>query len=150
MAKFMYGSVVKKCCACKSMVECGIRKTGRPMSRCPKCHNEYSIKHYHKNKEFTRIFYRERRAKSRAKLKDFLAREKDRPCMDCGKRYPSYVMQFDHRNPIEKKFSIPQSAYRVNSEKLAAEIAKCDVVCANCHMERTHGPLQRNGARPKN
>jgi hypothetical protein len=49
-------------------------------------------------------------------------------------------MDFDHR-PGEKKcfnLSIAASQTRQSWEKMAAEIAKCDVVCANCHRERTH------------
>jgi len=67
-----------------------------------------------------------------------LAALKAKPCMDCGVRYPPYVMDFDHRNPDEKLFSLNSMAMTRSAEKLAAEIAKCDLVCANCHRERTH------------
>lgn len=59
------------------------------------------------------------------------------PCADCGIQYPTYVMQFDHLKPEEKSFSIG-GRYSQRMDALLAEIAKCDVVCANCHMERTH------------
>lgn len=59
------------------------------------------------------------------------------PCADCGEVYPPYVMDFDHVRG-EKKFTISQ-ALDGETEDLLAEIAKCDVVCANCHRERTHG-----------
>lgn len=61
------------------------------------------------------------------------------PCADCGKSYPSYVMDFDHCRG-KKDFNI--STYvrsRCGSiKKLLEEIKKCDVVCSNCHRERTH------------
>ena len=60
---------------------------------------------------------------------------KDRPCADCHVRYPYYVMQFDHRG--EKSFTIGRTNSDTNMQALLAEIAKCDVVCANCHAERT-------------
>jgi len=55
-------------------------------------------------------------------------------------------MQFDHVRGV-KSFGI---GGRVTSrvETLAAEIAKCDVVCANCHAERTHGRGYSSG-RPR-
>lgn len=62
---------------------------------------------------------------------------KDRPCMDCGVQYPPYVMDFDHRDKKEKKFNLAAGHTRAGIELLLAEIAKCDVVCANCHRIRT-------------
>jgi hypothetical protein len=37
-----------------------------------------------------------------AKKRAFLLKLRDQPCHDCRKRFPPYVMQFDHRNPLEK------------------------------------------------
>jgi hypothetical protein len=57
--------------------------------------------------------------------------------MDCGSTYPYYVMDFDHRE--NKKFNIGPNSYSTSFADLKAEIDKCDVVCANCHRERTYG-----------
>lgn len=68
-------------------------------------------------------------------LKAAIQGAKDRPCADCGRKYPGYVMQFDHIR--DKKFCV--ACYGGKSVKtVLAEIAKCEVVCANCHAERTH------------
>ena len=72
--------------------------------------------------------------------KDLVKKAKDKPCMDCGNKYPYFVMDFDHRDPSLKKFNISQSLNRSNKD-VFEEIAKCDVVCANCHRLRTHAPL---------
>ena len=61
---------------------------------------------------------------------------KDRPCADCGVQYPYYVMQFDHVRG-EKKFNLG-GGWNNSIEAIQEEIAKCDVVCANCHAERTY------------
>jgi hypothetical protein len=45
-------------------------------------------------------------------------------------------MDFDHRDPAVKSFAIGPSLTR-NRAAVVAEIAKCDVVCANCHRLRT-------------
>jgi len=71
---------------------------------------------------------------------------KDVSCMDCKKKYPYYIMDFDHRNSKEKKFSVGIMASSLGLPGLAKEIAKCDVVCANCHRERTHQRRMKNGA----
>lgn len=60
------------------------------------------------------------------------------PCMDCGRVFPPHVMDFDHRDPKMKSFSLTTGkAYLKNRAVLEAEIAKCDVICGNCHRIRT-------------
>lgn len=68
---------------------------------------------------------------------------KDKPCTDCGVSYPYYVMQFDHLDPAEKLFNIGHIGPTTGRKRLLAEIAKCDVVCANCHCVRTHNAMQQ-------
>lgn len=64
---------------------------------------------------------------------------KTAPCADCGVAYPPWVMQFDHHpDRGEKGFAIGAQRTNVGLARLLAEIAKCDVVCANCHALRTH------------
>jgi hypothetical protein len=58
-------------------------------------------------------------------------------CTDCGERDP-LVLQFDH---VERKRKTKDVAWLVGSgcscKRLAAEIAKCQVRCANCHRRKT-------------
>lgn len=77
------------------------------------------------------------RAKAhRQKRLGLMLKFKSQPCKDCGNTFPPYCMDFDHREPDEKLFSI--SGQQTCSEALfLAEVAKCDVVCANCHRIRT-------------
>ena len=60
---------------------------------------------------------------------------KDRPCMDCGGIFPPYVMDFDHRG--DKSFVLSRGIKQYSAEAVDAEIAKCDLVCSNCHRIRT-------------
>lgn len=56
----------------------------------------------------------------------------EKGCIRCGeKRLP--CLQFHHRDPKEKELRISLALYRWPKEKVLAEIAKCDVLCANCH-----------------
>jgi hypothetical protein len=61
----------------------------------------------------------------------------DVPCADCGRRFPPCVMQFDHRDASAKKYVLSQIRTRARSTILA-EVAKCDIVCTNCHRDRTY------------
>lgn len=60
------------------------------------------------------------------------------PCVDCGKFYPPHVTQYDHLPQFVKSFGISRfHSYTLNLDVVLAEIAKCELVCANCHAERT-------------
>jgi hypothetical protein len=48
------------------------------------------------------------------------------------------VLEFDHL--ADKTFTISEGLRDRNWESVLAEIAKCDVVCANCHRRRTAEP----------
>lgn len=74
--------------------------------------------------------------------KEYIRKLKDVPCMDCGIKYPYYVMDLDHRDPSTKHKSVAQMM-RYPKGLLIIEAAKCDVVCSNCHRERTWGKKKR-------
>jgi len=67
---------------------------------------------------------------------DLVQQLKDKPCMDCGNKFPSCAMQFDHRPGVSKSFDISQRGTR-STKAILEEIAKCDLVCACCHAVRT-------------
>jgi hypothetical protein len=69
--------------------------------------------------------------------RDLLLALRDRPCHDCRRRFSPYVMQFDHTNPREKSFNVGQSWCR-STDAILKEAAKCDIVCRNCHRDRTY------------
>ena len=64
------------------------------------------------------------------------------PCADCGGSFPTCAMDFDHR-PGETKFMMVTSLVRQHHpiSRVIEEMAKCDVVCANCHRIRTRQRL---------
>lgn len=60
------------------------------------------------------------------------------PCADCGHSYPHYVMDFDHRPDEDKVAGItPMANMSFTWDDIENEIAKCDIVCSNCHRART-------------
>lgn len=97
-----------------------------------------------KTKEYRRRFYENHpdasklyRSRSWALAKELRDRHKSNPCSDCKNVFPPYVMHFDHRDGATKSFNIGAEVGRIGLPKLKEEIAKCDVVCANCHAVRT-------------
>ncbi len=89
------------------------------------------------------------RARDRQRKRErqqLLRQAKDRPCADCGGTFHYSQMQFDHVRGV-KEFGIsPHRRHggnvsrhggNVRLDHLLAELAKCEVVCANCHALRT-------------
>ncbi len=74
------------------------------------------------------------------RIRDIIEEAKAVPCMDCGLSFPHYVIDFDHRDPSEKKLNVGRTRGLVSTKE---EIAKCDVVCANCHRIRTWKDVTR-------
>ena len=61
-------------------------------------------------------------------------------CSDCGEKvhadlYPE-CFDFDHREPPLKKFSLNRGNLTRKWTDILDEVAKCDLVCANCHRTR--------------
>ncbi len=82
----------------------------------------------------------EQRVRMRTRNREVLIGAKTAPCADCGNSYPSYVMDFDHiPERGKKRQNVGHLVANANSvAMLLQEIAKCDLVCANCHRIRTH------------
>lgn len=61
----------------------------------------------------------------------------EHPCVDCGE--PDLrVLDLDHEDRTTKVADIARLAsMNIAWERIAAEIAKCSVRCANCHRRRT-------------
>lgn len=72
------------------------------------------------------------------RFKKIINELKNVPCKDCGGTFPPEAMDFDHRRPSEKRFSVG-TGYSYSIKSLMAEIAKCDIVCSNCHRTRSFG-----------
>src|SRR5215831_1722709 len=133
------GMETKKCPRCHRDLpfsEYGIRTNGRFQYWCRKCHRLYQRQYYEEHQEYYAKLVAERVERNRAMVR----KAKSVPCADCRCRYPHYVMDFDHRPGEKKCFALANTMgqTRISADRLQAEIAKCDVVCANCHRIRTH------------
>lgn len=73
------------------------------------------------------------RARNMARLTE----AKNKPCMDCGGSFPAVCMDFDHVRGNKVGNISTMAGQALSPERIEAEIAKCDVVCSNCHRIRT-------------
>jgi hypothetical protein len=93
---------------------------------------EYQREWEAKNKDKRRIINKRRRLK----LREMLRQAKASGCIECGENHPACV-EFHHREDEDKLFEIGDAVRRgVSEARLFAEIAKCDMLCANCHRKR--------------
>lgn len=109
--------------------------------------NEYQRRWAAQNTDKTKGYQKKCRLKhpetSRRATADYRARRREqlnhekigKPCVDCGGIFPPECMDFDHLGG--KKFQIGQSHSSFPWKVVLEEIAKCELVCANCHRIRT-------------
>jgi hypothetical protein len=109
---------------------------GQRDNYCRPCRAAYKQEHYLAN--------RQRYIDAAAARKERVVAERvvlivkylrEHPCVDCGETDP-IVLEFDHVSG-DKEFSIGGKWRDRAWRSILDEIAKCDVVCANCHRRRT-------------
>jgi len=110
------------------------KRTPDAYARCKKCdriyHSMYEKDHPRERKAYT--------TKIRVRQRDEIRQLKEStPCKDCGMKFAFYQMQFDHVDRSTKKFNVAALLNSARTTALKEEIAKCDIVCANCHAKRT-------------
>ena len=79
-----------------------------------------------------------RRTNRRKNMILFHEYKESKGCFDCQGMFPHYVLEFDHKPEFEKSDVVYRVLVAEGVEKAWEEIAKCDVVCANCHKIRTY------------
>lgn len=102
---------------------------------CPGCKQNKKLFEFYKGsrcKLCTKDWRDKRLKRNRSELVSFF---KIHPCIDCGEK-DLVVLGFDH-SLGNKKFGIGDNLGSYCWEEVEKEIAKCEVVCANCHTRRT-------------
>ena len=91
---------------------------------------------FQKNKEELARKQRDKRNHKRKFIEQY---KLDNPvCKDCGISYPPHILDFDHLPEFNKSFQIGGDG--INNkilDDIVKEIAKCEIVCSNCHRHRT-------------
>jgi len=137
----MSQKVCARCHVLKDCTEFDFKNRAKEIRQaaCKSCAREYSREHYHRNRDKALEKAKHHNDKYKAQKREITARLKNRPCTDCGLSFPWYCMEFDHRVPETKLGDIAnmKNDKAVSVPAFEAELAKCDVVCANCHRART-------------
>lgn len=109
---------------------------GTRQAVCKTCQRVYSRAHYQTYRsayiEKARLRNAEQSRTNAEFLIEYLAAH---PCVDCGET-DIVVLEFDHqRDKLLDVSALSREGYSL--ARLKQEIAKCEVVCANCHRRRT-------------
>jgi 5-methylcytosine-specific restriction endonuclease McrA len=107
----------------------------KPSKVCRECKSTYNRQWYEQNRDRQLESSRRRGRRQRQITRDILRRAKDRPCLDCGERFPPEAMDFDHVKGT--KVRVVSQLVNFPVVRLLAEIEKCELVCANCHRIRS-------------
>lgn len=70
----------------------------------------------------------------RRKAKELGVQQLGGKCFKCGID-KAYLLDFHHRNPMEKDSDVSDLAKGYDLTKFFEELKKCDLLCANCHRE---------------
>ena len=114
---------------------------GQRHNYCRPCHAAYHREHYLANKErYVAQAAAQNQALRLERTRYLIEYFKTHPCVDCGET-DAVVLEFDHLR--DKSFDIAAKLVSYRWQRILDEIAKCEVVCANCHRRRT---AERRGA----
>lgn len=99
---------------------------------CRDCYREYFRKRGELHRQQSGAAKRRRTEAARRFVIQY---KRQHPCVDCGQSNP-VVLEFDHLQDKSGHLSV-MAAMGLSVAALREEIAKCDVVCVNCHRRRT-------------
>jgi hypothetical protein len=89
--------------------------------------------YYYRNRDRLAAERRCRRAAVRQWLREY---KQALACAACGEAHPA-TLDFHHTDAANKEFTIGDATnHRWSKRRLLEEIAKCEILCANCHRKR--------------
>src|SRR6266568_7910463 len=144
-----------RCCVCsvgnscyvRRVKNCGKCRVTKPLSEfhasrrsghqhwCKSCRREYDAAYWQRTRE-RRL---EKRRQRHAQMAEWNRQLKTQtPCADCGGVFHHAAMTWDHLPGNTKRADVSNLLRRRYSRAvISEEMAKCEVVCANCHAVRT-------------
>jgi hypothetical protein len=129
------GMLCSKCKLPKPENELVWKKDGKRHGYCLECKRAYAKEHYKRNAAVYKARAKQWTKAHRKWLQDL----KTATCADCKLPHPYWRMHFDHLR--DKRGEISLLMRSVGKSTILEEIAKCDLVCANCHADRTHARM---------
>jgi hypothetical protein len=105
---------------------------------CKSCRKEYDRAYNLRNQGRWSALKKARKTERRRWLRDL---KTNKPCTDCGRVFPPEAMEWDHLPGTEKLGELGTTLSQRSRKLILQEIAKCELVCANCHAIRTRARI---------
>lgn len=98
---------------------------------CRHCKSVYQAKWYQENKQAHKKTVRKRAVRLHSEFSEF---KKSLRCSKCGEDHPA-TLDFHHIDPSQKEGQLRHMYLNFGKKKFEEELAKCIVLCANCHRK---------------
>ena len=129
-------------CGCRSRYD-NFKLQTEEEKVCPICGKVFVSKMknrlycYECSPEQSKVGSQEYQKQKQRAIKHKLVEYKGGKCQKCGYDKCEGALQFHHRDPEEKDFTLSHINLSKNfsMEALLKEVDKCDLLCANCHAE---------------
>lgn len=134
------GDKKRRCSTCKKTKDIDLFPTrnkakGTKQRFCKVCAKKYRGPWYQRHRAEQMARGKKSQKKRRLSHREAIIQAKKQPCVDCGRQYHWFLMEFDHLR--DKVSGVSWLAGRVSAKKILAEIDKCELVCVLCHRIRT-------------
>jgi hypothetical protein len=125
--------------------------------KCPKCENTKLLKEFYSrrgkkgNSVYCKVCSNNQVVKRQRDFKEKCVKYKGDKCILCGYKRCISGLEFHHRDPGEKDFTISKfrlTSWKKNEQIIKKELDKCDLVCRNCHSEIHYNMPHRIDTKP--
>lgn len=112
------------------------------MKLCPKCQSSKPLSEYYTRRDrngqshsWCKICLNAQAMERQRNLKQECVDYKGAKCEHCS--YDKYIgaLEFHHKDPNQKEFTIAKVNQTKFNDKIKLELDKCLLLCANCHRE---------------
>lgn len=139
---------MKKLCS-----KCGIEKNTSEFRKdkskpdgvqtfCKVCARDHHRSQYSEN--YSEKYKARNLARRNANVERLVAYKNNKSCLVCGEA-ENCCLDFHHLDPSQKDFAIGPNLTK-KWDRIEAELAKCVVLCSNCHRKVHAGVIELNGA----
>ena len=111
------------------------------IKHCPSCKKEKPLAEFYKRRGkvggsvYCKPCTLEQTLKRQRSLKQKAIEYKGGKCENCGYDKCNAALEFHHKNPETKEFSLSKLKNYKFSKAVEEELDKCSLLCANCHRE---------------
>ena len=125
---------MKLCGRCqenKELTEFAIHEKKGQQAFCKECNRNYGRNHYRLNKQY----YADRNTRRRNEWSKWWNEYKSTlSCVKCNESHVA-CLDFHHEDPAVKDGNLATIARSWGKERILKEVAKCIVICSNCHRK---------------